>query len=126
MSSGDEEEKTPAPTRPTGGMSRFLRTAGSDSSSSDSEDEDSEDSSGDDGAAKSKRKKSKYTFGSDDEPSDDEVKRVVKSAKDKRFEEMEASTKVMENALKINDWVVISNGKCAVLAAPFLTPCRVR
>jgi translation initiation factor 3 subunit C len=112
MSSGDEEERpvAPPPPRPAGGMSRFLRTAGSESSSSESEDEDSDDASGDDEAV-TKRKKSKYTFGTDDEASDDDVKRVVKSAKDKRFEEMEASTKVMENALKINDWVVISNGE---------------
>lgn len=46
---------------------------------------------------------------SSDEESDDE-KVVVKSAKDKRLEEMEATVKVMENASKINDWVAISNG----------------
>lgn len=34
---------------------------------------------------------------------------VVKSAKDKRLDEMEATIKVMDNAAKINDWVAISN-----------------
>ncbi|EOD48932.1 putative eukaryotic translation initiation factor 3 subunit protein [Neofusicoccum parvum UCRNP2] len=46
---------------------------------------------------------------SDDEGSDEEERvTVVKSAKDKRFEELEATIKAIENAEKINDWVVIS------------------
>jgi len=97
MSSGDEDAP---PAKPTGAtskpvMSRFLKTAGSDSSSSDSDDDsdDSDESDKDDG----------------DEASDDEVKKVVKSAKDKRLAEMEATGKVMDNGLKINDWVAISN-----------------
>ena len=47
---------------------------------------------------------------SDEDESDEEATRVVKSAKDKRLEEMEACGKTMDNALKINDWVAISNG----------------
>ena len=47
---------------------------------------------------------------SSEDDSDDDVKRVVKSAKDKRLDEMEATGKLMDNALKINDWVAISNG----------------
>jgi translation initiation factor 3 subunit C len=97
MSSGDEDA---APSKAMGTkpvMSRFLKTAGSSSSSSDSEsDEDSEDSDDGDG----------------DGDSDDDVKKVVKSAKDKRLDEMEATGKVMDNGLKINDWVAISNGTC--------------
>jgi len=70
-------------------MSRFLRTANaSDSSSSSSESESD----------------------SDEEESDEEIKRVVKSARDKRLEEMEATGKAMDNALKINDWIAISSG----------------
>jgi len=42
-----------------------------------------------------------------DSDSEDDVKRVVKSAKDKRFEELRASVKALENAIKINDWTVI-------------------
>jgi Eukaryotic translation initiation factor 3 subunit 8 N-terminus len=95
MSSGDEDA---APTKPTGAkpvMSRFLKTAGSGSSSSDEDsDEDSDESD------------------SEDEDSESEVKKVVKSAKDKRLDEMEATGKVMDNGLKINDWVAISNGMC--------------
>jgi translation initiation factor 3 subunit C len=46
-----------------------------------------------------------------DESDEDDGKRVVKSAKDKRLQEIEATTKAIENGGKINDWVVISNGK---------------
>jgi translation initiation factor 3 subunit C len=45
-----------------------------------------------------------------DESDEEEGKRVVRSAKDKRLQEIEATTKLIENGGKINDWVVISNG----------------
>jgi translation initiation factor 3 subunit C len=45
-----------------------------------------------------------------DDSDEDDHKRVVKSAKDKRWQEIEATSKVIENGGKINDWVVISNG----------------
>lgn len=52
---------------------------------------------------------------SDEEPSDDEERvTVVKSAKDKRYEELEGTIRLIENAEKINDWAVISTGSCAV------------
>lgn len=34
----------------------------------------------------------------------------MKSAKDKRLDEVEATIKTIDNAAKINDWVAISNG----------------
>jgi translation initiation factor 3 subunit C len=74
-------------------MSRFLRTADpSDSSSSSESESESEDE-------------------PDEEESDEEVKRVVKSARDKRLEDMEATGKAIDNALKINDWIAISTGQ---------------
>ncbi|KAI0058056.1 eukaryotic translation initiation factor 3 subunit 8 [Artomyces pyxidatus] len=74
-------------------MSRFLRTAASDSSSSsESESDDDDEDDDDEGSG-----------------SDEDVKRVVKSARDKRLDEMEATGKTMDNALKINDWIAISN-----------------
>jgi translation initiation factor 3 subunit C len=45
-----------------------------------------------------------------DDSDEDEGKRVVKSAKDKRLQEIEATSKAIENGGKINDWTVISNG----------------
>lgn len=113
MSSGDEGSAPKATTSSAAKpMSRFLRTAGdsSDSSESESEEDESEMSSDEEDEAKPKRSRFLKT-GSDQESSDEEEgKRVVKSAREKRLEEMEASGKMMDNALKINDWVAISNG----------------
>ncbi|KAF7376059.1 Eukaryotic translation initiation factor 3 subunit C [Mycena sanguinolenta] len=90
MSSGDEAPiARPAPAAKTG-MAQFLAGGSSDSDSSDS-DSDS-DSDGQDS--------------DDDEPQ--QAVRIM-SAQEKRLVEMEATGKVMENALKINDWVAISN-----------------
>lgn len=107
LTSGDEEAPPKPAAKPTG-MSRFLRTAGSDSSSSESESESEEESDPD-----AQKKKGRFLRSDSDDAESDEdedVKRVVKSSKDKRLEEIEATGKVMDNALKINDWVVISAG----------------
>ncbi|KAI0045950.1 eukaryotic translation initiation factor 3 subunit 8 [Auriscalpium vulgare] len=111
MSSGDEDA-APKPAAPAAkpAMSRFLRTAASDSSSSSSSDEDEDGDSDEDEEQEDKEVKKKSRFLRDsDEDSDEDVKRVVKSARDKRLDEMEATGKTMDNALKINDWVAISN-----------------
>ncbi|KAF8587876.1 eukaryotic translation initiation factor 3 subunit 8 [Ramaria rubella] len=111
LSSGEDEAPAPSakPVAPARGMSRFLRTAGSDDSSSDSESEDDEESDSD-GGAQPQKKVSRFRRDQEDESEDEEdVKRIVKSAKDKRLEEMEATGKAIDNGLKINDWVAISN-----------------
>lgn len=104
LTSGDEELAPPKqpqkPSKPTG-MSQFLRTAGGDSgsdseSSSDEDDSDDDDLGG--GGAKS----------DEEESEDEDVKRTIKSTKDKRLDEIEATGKAIENALKINDWAVTS------------------
>ncbi|PPQ74032.1 hypothetical protein CVT26_006935 [Gymnopilus dilepis] len=99
MSSEDEAPLKPsAVAKPA--MSRFLRTAGSESSESSSEEEESESDS-DAGQHE----------GTEDEESDEEDRPQIRilSAVDKRLKEMEATGKIMENALKINDWMAISN-----------------
>ena len=47
---------------------------------------------------------------SDASTDEEEEKRVVKSARDKRLGEMEASGKIINNALRINNWIAIPNG----------------
>jgi translation initiation factor 3 subunit C len=116
-------------------MSRFFQASDSDSETSSSSEEDiyseedeaqfqdesdmdeSEEESGsgdessedeDDPAAR--RSKFLKGAGSSDESDEEEGKRVVKSARDKRWLEIESTIKVIENGGKINDWVVISNG----------------
>jgi translation initiation factor 3 subunit C len=46
---------------------------------------------------------------SSDEESDEERPTQLRSAKDKRIEEAEAVVKLIENAIKINDWHTISS-----------------
>lgn len=45
-----------------------------------------------------------------DESEDEDRATVVKSAKDKRLEEVEGTIRLIDNAEKINDWAVISTG----------------
>ena len=107
MSSGEENEislKTQTTTAKPA-MSRFLRTAGSSSGSeseSESDSDDQEEAEDGDGGS--------------------EVDRPVRilSAIDKRLKEMQATGKVMDNALKINDWMAISNGTSHSLVPKFL------
>ncbi len=113
MSSDDEAPKAAASTAKPA-KSRFLRTSDDDSESESESDSESDEESMSEEEGKGK-KKSRFlrTEDSDEDSDEDEGKRVVKSARDKRLEEMEASGKQMDNALKINDWVAISNGMFA-------------
>ncbi|RPD78594.1 eukaryotic translation initiation factor 3 subunit 8 [Lentinus tigrinus ALCF2SS1-7] len=108
MSSDEEGPKQAAPAAKPA-MSRFLKSAG-DSDSSDEESSEEEEMSSDEEQQQARRPGGRFMHGaSSDEESDEDQKRVVKSARDKRLDEMEATGKVMDNALKINDWVAISN-----------------
>ena len=81
-------------------------------SEDEDQDEDDSDSSSDDEAKGTGASRFLRAGGSDSEESEDEDReKVVKSAKDKRLEEVEGTIKLIENAEKINDWVVISSGK---------------
>lgn len=116
-------------------MSRFFHAGDSSSESSSSDEE--ELYSGEEAEAKSEAESSEDEEASDDEDSssssdeggktganrfmrdaveeseDEDEKKgsVVKSAKDKRLEELEGTIRLIENAEKINDWAVISTGK---------------
>ncbi|CAO1618200.1 unnamed protein product [Parajaminaea phylloscopi] len=113
--------------------SRFLKSGGGDSSSSDSdsssdEDEDMSDSDDDDdsddepkakkaaagAAAGGGAKVSRFMRGgrgsddSDSDSDDGEVRKVIRSAKDKRMDEVDGVVKTIDNAQRIDDWVAIS------------------
>jgi len=73
-------------------MSRFFRGGSSDSESEESEEEEIQ-------RPRPAAPSRVYQF-SDDE---DDTKRVVRSAKDKRFDILQGSIKIMRNSMKIND-----------------------
>ena len=45
---------------------------------------------------------------------DGDGKKVVKSARDKRFDELRSNVNVMHNGLKIKDWLSIQNGNIRI------------
>ncbi|KAK4186613.1 eukaryotic translation initiation factor 3 subunit 8 N-terminus-domain-containing protein [Podospora australis] len=80
--------------------------------SSEEEDDEEEESSSDDDAGPAKKGLSRFLVdqaSSDSEESDVEGTTKVKSAKDKRHDELDATIALIQNGQKINDWGVISN-----------------
>lgn len=75
---------------------------------SDDDSDDSDSSSGSEtGAARFLKDAS-----SDSESDDEDANKILKSAKDKRFDELEAVVRQIENAQRIQDWAVISDRTC--------------
>jgi len=113
-------------------MSRFFHGGDSDSESSSSEEEelysdhgekeeseeesseqeesDEEESSSDEEGGKTGASRFMKDAAESDESEDEDKVTVVKSAKDKRLEELEGTIKLIENAERIGDWTVISTG----------------
>ncbi|ORY79880.1 eukaryotic translation initiation factor 3 subunit 8 N-terminus-domain-containing protein [Protomyces lactucae-debilis] len=90
------------------------RQSGSNSNSddSDSDSDSASDASDSDDSDAPAKKGNRFMVGGDSDDSDDDSddgKKVVKSAKDKRIEEVESCVHLIENAQKINDWVTISS-----------------
>jgi len=73
---------------------------------SDDDDSDSDSSSGSETGGANRFLKDAE---SESESDDEDVGKVLKSGKDKRFDELEATIRQVENAQKINDWAVISD-----------------
>lgn len=97
----------------------------SDEEKSEEEEDSDEDSSDDEeaGAGANRFLKRDAFLKSDEEDSEDEEKvTVVKSAKDKRYEELEGTVRLIENAERISDWAVIQSGRylCSQRLAPGL------
>lgn len=83
----------------------------SSSDEEDGSDDDSDSSSDSEGGGKTGVSQFLKDHDSSDESEDEEKVTIVKSAKDKRFEELEAVVKLIENAVRINDWSSISTGQ---------------
>jgi translation initiation factor 3 subunit C len=79
-------------------------------SDGDEDEDDSDEGSSEDGDPADRRKMFLKDAAPSDESDAEDSRRIVKSAKDKRMDEIEATSKAIENAGKINDWVTISNG----------------
>ncbi|KYK61120.1 eukaryotic translation initiation factor 3 [Drechmeria coniospora] len=77
-------------------------------SDEDASEEDSDDSSDEEGGGGKGASKFLRDADSESEDSDDEVRAKVRSAKDKRLDELEASIKQIENGQKNGDWTLIS------------------
>ena len=94
----DEEQERPAG-----------QAAESSEEESDEEEEDEDESSSEEGGPAGVSRFLRDAASSDEESSDSDTPKVVKSAKSKRFEELESTIKLIDNARKINDWNSISN-----------------
>ena len=86
------------------------------SEDSDEDEEEESSSSEDEGGKTGVSKFLKDAASSDGASSDEDTPKVVKSAKNKRLEELEGVIKLIDNAIKINDWSSISTGSFTVLA----------
>jgi translation initiation factor 3 subunit C len=129
-------------------MSRFFR-AGDDSSSESSSDEEelyseeeaaeaheeeesdeaegeeegsSDESSDDEDDKKKGASRFFVDVSSESEESDTEATTKVKSAKDKRFEELDATINAITNGQKNGDWGLISTGQ-SLVTRPSMGPC---
>ena len=97
----------------------------SDEEETTSEEESSEEESSDDEGGVTGAKKFMRDAEQSDESEEEDRVTIVKSAKDKRLEELEGTLKLIDNAEKINDWAVISTGAIPDCLALGLTMCLV-
>ena len=81
----------------------------SDSEEEDEDDDDDSSSSSDEEGGRSGAARFLREASDDSEESDEDRVTVVKSAKDKRFDELEGTIRLIENAEKIGDWNAIND-----------------
>lgn len=96
-SDNEEEEK------------KVAESSSEEDDSDDDDDDDDSDSSDSDGDGKTGANRFLKEASSDSESDEGEKVTLVKSAKDKRYDELDAIIRLMENAIKISDWGVIND-----------------
>lgn len=79
-----------------------------ESSEEESDDDDDSDSSSDDEGGKSGASRFLREASSEEESDDEDKVTIVKSAKDKRFDELEGTIRLIENGERISDWKAIN------------------
>jgi len=79
--------------------------------SSDEEQDDDDSSSSDEEGGKTGLNRFLKEVSSEEDSDEGEKVTLVKSAKDKRFDELEAIVRLVENAIKISDWGVINDSR---------------
>lgn len=103
-------------------------TSSEEDDDDDDDDDDSESSSAEEGEGIARFLRSDEEDDSSEE--EEEKSTIVKSAKDKRFEELEGTIRLVENAEKIGDWAVISTGVLISFnlckACSLTSKCRIR
>jgi translation initiation factor 3 subunit C len=87
-------------------------------SDKDSDDDDSDDDDSSSGSEAGGANRFLKDADSDSDSEEDDTGKVLKSGKDKRFDELEATIRQIENAQKINDWAVISERTSPPARAP--------
>ncbi|EME41181.1 hypothetical protein DOTSEDRAFT_73566 [Dothistroma septosporum NZE10] len=97
-SSSDEEEL----------YERDEEESSEEESSEEEDDDDDDDSSSDEEGGKSGASRFLREASSEEDSEDEDKVTVVKSAKDKRFDELEGTVRLIENAEKISDWTAIN------------------
>ena len=94
---------------------------------SEEEEEEEDDSDSDSSSDEEGKGTGAARFLREDDASDsdesEEGDRVVKSAKDKRLDELQQTISAIRNAEKINDWVVISSGRQIIGTTMDLANC---
>ena len=99
-SSSDEEELYGDEEQPQAAAAKDS----SEEEDSDEEEDDDDDSSSSDEGGKTGASRFLREASEEESESDEEKVTVVKSAKDKRFDELEGTIRLIENAEKIGDW----------------------
>ncbi|KAK3684576.1 Translation initiation factor 3 subunit c [Vermiconidia calcicola] len=100
-SSSDEEELYSGDEAP--------KAAEAEESSSEEEEDEDEESSSDDEGGKTGANRFLKEASDEDSESDEDKVTIVKSAKDKRFDELEGTIRLIENGEKIGDWNAIND-----------------